>query len=456
MNLSKAYEFFLDHIYGIMVIDRDGNVVYMNRQCADYIKVDLASSIGKYVTDVFPPSNMQNLLTGDKRVNSNFYFADGRMSFSMQVQLREGDAIVGVLEYDLIQDADALEDFVAKYTKILAEERKIDREQFRNLRRTNYSIGDLIGSSPKMIELKSRIMQAATTNSTVVITGETGTGKELVAHSIHNLSARTFGNFIKINAAGFPESLAESEFFGYDEGAFTGAKKGGKKGKFELADAGTLFIDEINQMPLSLQPKILRALQEREIDRVGGVGSVRIDVRIIAATNRDLEELVREGSFREDLFYRLNVLPIRIPPLRERKEDLPELVMDKIVKLNLELGKNIIYVDDAVHNRLRSHDWPGNVRELHNALEQAMNYAEGDTLRAEYFNLRIDNSRLDLSKLSSFENPIEAIRREAERKLINDILAMFDGNRSKTADYLKISRPLLYQKMARLGIKTMK
>jgi transcriptional regulator with PAS, ATPase and Fis domain len=307
-----------------------------------------------------------------------------------------------------------------------------------------------------MIELKNRIMQAAITNSTVVITGETGTGKELVAHSIHNLSARTFGNFIKINAAGFPESLAESEFFGYEEGAFTGAKKGGKKGKFELADAGTLFIDEINQMPLSLQPKILRALQEREIDRVGGGESVRIDVRIIAATNHDLDDLVSQGKFRKDLYYRLNVLSIPIPPLRERKEDLPELVMDKVMKLNLELGKNIVYVDDAVYNHLRNHDWPGNVRELHNAIEQAMNYAKGDTLRVEYFNLRIDNSRLDLSKLSGFEHPIEAIKREAERKLIHDILAMFDGNRSKTAEYLKVSRPLLYQKMARLGIKTVK
>jgi len=322
------------------------------------------------------------------------------------------------------------------------------------LRRTKYSLENIIGSSQKIQDLKKQIMTAAVTNATVIITGETGTGKELVAHSIHNLSTRIFGSFVKINAAGLPETLAESEFFGYEEGSFTGAKRGGKKGKFELANNGTLFIDEINQMPLNLQPKILRVLQEHEVDRIGSESSVPIDVRIIAATNQDLENLIKKGQFRQDLYYRLNVFPITIPPLRERLEDLPELVMDKIEQLNLELGKSISEVEGKVYEYLRSYDWPGNVRELYNIVEKAMIYVDIDEhiLRVEYFNFRVDNTRIDLETLSKFDKPIEVITREAERKLINEVLIMFGGNKTKAAQYLKIPRPLLYQKMERLGI----
>ena len=454
MDISKEYELFLNNVLGLMVINAEGNLVYMNQQCADYIKVDKEKSIGKYITDVFPPSNMQNLLTGDKTINTDFYFHDGRMSVSTQVQLRKAGNIVGVMEYDVLQELNSLEDVLGKYTLLLNDEMNYYREQFRNLRRTKYSLENIIGSSQKIQDLKKQIMTAAVTNATVIITGETGTGKELVAHSIHNLSTRIFGSFVKINAAGLPETLAESEFFGYEEGSFTGAKRGGKKGKFELANNGTLFIDEINQMPLNLQPKILRVLQEHEVDRIGSESSVPIDVRIIAATNQDLENLIKKGQFRQDLYYRLNVFPITIPPLRERLEDLPELVMDKIEQLNLELGKSISEVEGKVYEYLRSYDWPGNVRELYNIVEKAMIYVDIDEhiLRVEYFNFRVDNTRIDLETLSKFDKPIEVITREAERKLINEVLIMFGGNKTKAAQYLKIPRPLLYQKMERLGI----
>jgi len=454
MDISKEYELFLNNVLGLMVINAEGNLVYMNQQCADYIKVDKEKSIGKYITDVFPPSNMQNLLTGDKTINTDFYFHDGRMSVSTQVQLRKAGNIVGVMEYDVLQELNSLEDVLGKYTLLLNDEMNYYREQFRNLRRTKYSLENIIGSSQKIQDLKKQIMTAAVTNATVIITGETGTGKVLVAHSIHNLSTRIFGSFVKINAAGLPETLAESEFFGYEEGSFTGAKRGGKKGKFELANNGTLFIDEINQMPLNLQPKILRVLQEHEVDRIGSESSVPIDVRIIAATNQDLENLIKKGQFRQDLYYRLNVFPITIPPLRERLEDLPELVMDKIEQLNLELGKSISEVEGKVYEYLRSYDWPGNVRELYNIVEKAMIYVDIDEhiLRVEYFNFRVDNTRIDLETLSKFDKPIEVITREAERKLINEVLIMFGGNKTKAAQYLKIPRPLLYQKMERLGI----
>ncbi|MBR0599449.1 sigma-54 interaction domain-containing protein [Sinanaerobacter chloroacetimidivorans] len=452
MTIDRDYKFFLENILGLMVINAEGNVIYMNRQCADYIKMDQEKSIGKYITDVFPPSNMQKLLTGDKALNTDFYFYDGRMSVSTQAQLRKDGEIVGVLEYDIIQDLDSLEDILGKYAQVLNDEMKYYKEQFRNLRRTKYSIENLIGSSKKMEDLRKQIELAAASNSTVVVTGETGTGKELVAHSIHNLSNRKFGSFVKINAANLPETLAESELFGYEDGAFTGAKKGGKRGKFELANEGTLFIDEISQLPIVLQPKLLRALQEKEIDRLGGQKSISVNVRIIAATNENLKELVRSGRFREDLYYRLDVFSIDVPPLRERLEDLPELVMYRIEQLNLEMGKNITAVEDQVYSYLRKYEWPGNVRELYNIVEKAMNYAEGNVLKLGHFRPESGNGAMDLGTLNKLGNPIEVVKREAERKLIMHVLEMYQGNKSKAAEYLKIPRPLLYQKMKRLGI----
>ena len=315
------------------------------------------------------------------------------------------------------------------------------------------SIHNILGSSQKTQELKHQIELAAASNSTVLIYGETGTGKELVAHSIHNLSSKAFNNFVKINSAGMAESLIESELFGYEEGAFTGAKKGGKKGKFLQADQGTLFIDEVNQMPMSLQPKLLRALQEGEIAPVGSEEDINVNVRVVAASNEDLRALAAKGQFREDLYYRLNVFPINVPPLRERLEDIPELVEAKVKELNRELGKDIQEVHPSVYEKLYAYDWPGNIRELYNQVEAAMNYAQGDVLRPEHFNWRVDSSRINLEELKRFDNPIETIKKEAERKLINEVLMRFDYNKSKAAEYLKISRPLLYQKMKRLGIK---
>lgn len=452
-KISKDYELFLEAIAGLMVIDKDGNLVYINDQCADYINVDREKSIGKYITDVFPPSIMHKMLDSNSKFSTNFYFHDCRMSVSTQVQLRKENEVVGVLEYDTIQDIIGLDDFLEKYAATLKQEIAYYREQVRTFQNTKYSIDNIIGSSKKIKDLKRQIELASSSNSTILIYGETGTGKELVAHSIHNLSSRAFNKFVKVNAAGIVENLIESELFGYEDGAFTGAKKGGKKGKFEIADQGTLFIDEINQMPLSVQPKLLRALQEGEISPVGSEEDKSVNIRLIVACNKDLYEMVKEGEFREDLYYRLNVFPITVPPLRERMEDIEELVENKVTELNHEMGKNINKIEPAVYKKLKDYEWPGNIRELNNRIEAAMNYADDEVLRAEYFNLRIDNGRLDLEKLSGFENPIEAVKREAERKLINETLIRFKYNKTKTAEYLKIDRSLLYQKMKRLGIK---
>lgn len=453
VDISKDYELFLEAVAGLMVIDKEGRLVYINDQCADYIKVDRNKSIGKPVTEVFPPTNMQKMLKSSNKFDTNFYFHNCRMSVSTQVQLRKEDEVVGVLEYDTIQDITALDEFLEKYAASLHQEIAWYREQVRTFRSTKYSIENIIGSSKAVRNLKRQIEMAATSNSTILIQGETGTGKELVAHSIHNLSARAFNKFVKINAAGMVESLIESELFGYEEGAFTGARKGGKKGKFELADQGTLFIDEIHQMPLSVQPKLLRALQEGEISPVGSEEDKPVNVRMIVASNKNLKEMVDKGDFREDLYYRLNVFPIHVPPLRERLEDIEELVEAKVMELNSEMGKNISRIEPLVYKKLKEYDWPGNIRELYNRVEAAMNYANGEVLRVEDFDLRVDHSPIDLERLSRCENPVEEVKREAERKLIIETLIRFDYNKTKAAEYLKLSRSLLYQKMKRLGIR---
>ncbi|MEG2200320.1 MAG: sigma 54-interacting transcriptional regulator, partial [Anaerovorax sp.] len=309
-----------------------------------------------------------------------------------------------------------------------------------------------IGHSDTMLELKEQIKYVARTNSTVLISGETGTGKELVAQAIHNLSKRRLKNFIKINAAGLPESLAESELFGYDAGSFTGAKSEGKKGKFEIANHGTLFIDEINQMPLTLQPKLLRVLQEKEVDRIGSEKPTPLDVRIIAASNKDLEKLVKEGEFREDLYYRLDVVEVNVPPLRDHLEDIPLLVNHFVENLNNLLGKTVQTIEDGVYVQLKEHHWPGNVRELQNVIEKTMNYVEGTVLREEDLNFNHVGKNLEINFLENTEKPIEDFLERAERSLIVKTLKKFDGNKTKAAEFLKIRRTLLYQKMKRLNI----
>ncbi|MEG1585130.1 MAG: sigma 54-interacting transcriptional regulator, partial [Anaerovorax sp.] len=301
---------------------------------------------------------MMDTIRFNQPATMSFYFYEGRASASMRTPLFKDDKLIGVLEYDLFQDMGLIEQFVNHYID-LDDELKYYKEEVKKYATTRYTVDSLIGHSDTMLELKEQIKYVARTNSTVLISGETGTGKELVAQAIHNLSKRRLKNFIKINAAGLPESLAESELFGYDAGSFTGAKSEGKKGKFEIANHGTLFIDEINQMPLTLQPKLLRVLQEKEVDRIGSEKPTPLDVRIIAASNKDLEKLVKEGEFREDLYYRLDVVEVNVPPLRDHLEDIPLLVNHFVENLNNLLGKTVQTIEDGVYVQLKEHHWPG-------------------------------------------------------------------------------------------------
>lgn len=312
----------------------------------------------------------------------------------------------------------------------------------------NTSFDTIIGESPAIIEVKERAMKAAASSSTVLITGESGTGKELFARAIHSASPRKNKPFVAINCAAIPEQLLESELFGYEEGAFTGAVRGGKSGKFELADGGTVFLDEIGDMPLHLQSKLLRVLQERKIDRIGGKVPIPVDVRIIAATNSDLESKVNLGEFREDLFFRLNVIPLYIPPLSERKEDIPILMDYLLKKCNSKLGKNIQGFSMEVFGLFIKYHWKGNVRELENAIEYAVNMEQGNIIAISSLPARM---RSKVSKCNSIEDRKIKTLEEVEREAIEKALRTYKS-KDKAAAALGIGRATMFRKVKKYGL----
>ncbi|EGO65945.1 sigma 54-interacting transcriptional regulator [Acetonema longum] len=301
----------------------------------------------------------------------------------------------------------------------------------------------ILGESQRMKDLKEMAFRVAQSNSTLLIQGESGTGKELFARAVHQSSKRKTHSFIAINCGAIPENLLESELFGYEEGAFTGAQRGGKLGKFELAHHGTVFLDEIGDMPLHLQVKLLRVLQERRVERIGGTRSIPIDVRVIAATNRDLEQLMATGEFREDLYYRLHVIPLFIPPLRERKEDIPLLVRSFVEYYSKLVGKEIAATTPEAIHILSRYSWPGNVRELGNIIEYAVTMAAGDTITADILPKRIKAPLQQGVKHHSLN------LEELERKAIAEALeiASESGNKEKAAEILGIGRATLYRKI---------
>lgn len=309
--------------------------------------------------------------------------------------------------------------------------------------------GSLVGESPEMMDVQRIIEKIAPTHATVLITGESGTGKEVVAREIHRLSSVKEGPFIAINIGGVPENLLESELFGYEKGAFTGALQR-KTGLFELASGGTLFLDEIGDMPFSLQVKILRVLQEKKITRLGGTNPMPINARIIAATNKDLESMVREGHFREDLFYRLNVVRIHIPPLRERPADIPVLAAYIIAKYSKEMGLKITGFTPEALDALRHHSFYGNVRELENIIERAMIFADSETIGINDLDLRSGLQKNDVLKAVPASDVLTL--RDAERNAIIRALQRWEGNRTRAAEELGISRRTLISKIQEYGI----
>ena len=325
------------------------------------------------------------------------------------------------------------------------------REENRSLREAlgqRYSYPNIIARSSKMQEVLAIVERVAPTNSTVLLGGESGVGKDLIARCIHQQSRRASGPFVKINCAAIPENLLESELFGYEKGAFTGATTS-KPGKFELADNGTIFLDEIGDVPGAIQVKLLRVLQEREFERLGGTKTHKVDVRLVAATNRDLRAALEQGTFREDLYYRLNVVPVNIPPLREHKEDIPDLVNHFLASFSGQSGKTIQSVTPAALQLLVNFHWPGNVRELENIIERSVAFANGPMLDAADIHLDIVPGAAPAARAFL---PEGMTLEQWEDEMLREALRRANGNKSQAARLLGLSRNALRYRLTKIGV----
>ncbi|SMB99217.1 PAS domain S-box-containing protein [Thermanaeromonas toyohensis ToBE] len=441
--LDTAYE-------GIVVVDENGYITMFNQAYADFLGVRPEEMIGKHVQEVIENTRMHIVIKTGKPEFRQVQRIKGHNMICDRIPIWEGDKIIGAVGKVLFRDISEVDELAEQVRRLKKELEYYKGQLRRHYQQARYSLEDIIGQSRVIRELKEMVNKVASTSSTVLLKGESGTGKELFAHAIHNASPRYRGPFIKVNCAAIPENLLESELFGYEEGAFTGAKKGGKPGKFELANGGTIFLDEIGDMPLNMQAKLLRVLQEKEIEHVGGNRPVKIDVRVIAATNRDLEALIREGRFRSDLFYRLNVVTFEIPPLRQRKEDIPLLVEHFLDKLGRTLGCGRKKITPAALEVLLQHNWPGNVRELENVLERALNVVDGPEILPHHLPPYLTETRTFNSRPL---RPLKETLARVEKELLEEALRYTKGNCLLAAHLLGLSKSTFYEKVARYGLR---
>lgn len=390
----------------ICFLDEFGKISYVNPAYVNHFPNHSKDIIGKNIQEIAPNGYRSKVFTNKKPIKDIICSRDGIDVISTIEPLFIDDQFKGVLSTS--KPINEIKDLITKLNKS-EEELSYYKEEFLKQLSQNSSFKDIIGSSRKLKDIMYICQKASESTSTVLIRGESGTGKELIAKAIHNNSNRHNNSFVRVNCASIPENLLESELFGYEKGSFTGAIKS-KPGKFSIANGGTIFLDEIGDMPLSMQVKLLRVLQEREIETIGGIYPEKIDVRIIAATNRDLEKMLVEGTFREDLYYRLNVLGINLPPLRERKEDISILVEHLIKKLNKKLNKNILKIDKNALLLLQEYNWPGNIRELENIIERAINLCDNNIILSyhlpSYMNLTectSNNFNIDKDNILRFE-----------------------------------------------------
>ncbi len=434
----------------MVVVDANGIVTMISGEYAAFNGTTVAQAVGKHVTQVIENTRMHIVArTGIAEIGEPQTIR-GQEVIVNRIPLKDGERVVGAYGRVVFKDVGELRDLAVKMNLLESKVRYYE-EELTTLRGARYTFESIHGSGAAIARAKDEALRAARTDSTVLLRGETGTGKELFAHAIHAAGPRRARPFIKLNCAAIPADLLESELFGYEEGAFTGAKKGGKPGKFELAAGGTLFLDEIGDMPLSMQAKLLRALQEREFDRVGGTRSRRVDIRVIAATSRHLEELVGQGTFRADLYYRINVISIRIPPLRERREDIGTVSERMLDLFCAETGEPRKRLDPSTHEVLEDYLWPGNIRELRNVLERAVAMSHGPVLLPEHLPPHLLRAAPDIRK-EAVPGSLASVKAEAERQAILSALAAAEGNRSRAASLLRIHRVKLHEKIKKHGI----
>ncbi|KYZ76988.1 Fis family transcriptional regulator [Anaerosporomusa subterranea] len=435
----------------VVVVDTQGKITMLNQAYCDFLGKDSKQVIGMHVADVIENTRMHIVAqSGKAEIAAMQRIGDNNVVVTRMPIIKDGE-IVGAVGKVLFRDVKDLKSLVRKFNN-LQSELEYYKEELRKVQGGKHTFESIIGGSEKIAWLKAIGAKAAKGSSTVLILGESGTGKELFAHAIHTNSPRRNEPFIKVNCAAVPENLLESELFGYDDGAFTGARKGGKPGKFELANGGTIFLDEIGDMTLSMQAKLLRVLQEREIERVGSTKTLKIDVRVVAATNCDLEQMIEQGEFRQDLYYRLNIISLHIPPLRERREDIPQLCISLLQKINNRTPHDVEGVSPDAMNYLLGYDWPGNVRELENVLERAVNFMDDDQFILPEHLPPVIKKQYRQRETTDSVKDLAGIRFDAEKQAIVKAIEAAGGNKSQAAKILGIHRSGFYQKLRKYHI----
>jgi len=453
-NLKSTLESAIESIFeGIVIVDKKGIITMINQSYCEFLGIEAGQVVGQHVADVIPNTRMHIVAQGGKAETAHIQRIRENNCVVTRIPIVKDGESVGAVGKVVFKDVKDLKILSTKLHKLQFEV-EYYKEELRKAYGGKYTFDNIIGNSEKMQWTKTIGIKAAKGNSTVLILGESGTGKEMFAHSIHNESPRHNGPFIKVNCAAVPENLLETELFGYDEGAFTGAKKGGKPGKFELANGGSIFLDEIGDMPLSMQAKMLRVLQEKEFERVGGTKTIKLDLRIIAATNRDLEKMIEEGTFRHDLYYRLNIISLNIAPLRERIEDIPMLCNMLLKKINKQAPHCIEGVSAAALQLLMDYAWPGNVRELENILERSINLMDEDEflITPEGLPTGLKKANKEKDQRESGDN-LTGLLGDAEKQAILKALESTGGNKSEAAKILGIHRSGFYQKMRKYKIQ---
>ncbi|MBV7275681.1 sigma 54-interacting transcriptional regulator [Clostridium sp. PL3] len=440
-------ECFDNHFQGLLAIDLKGEVFFCNSFFLSIFGLSENQIIGKKINDVIPNCRLYDTIIQDSSQWGEILRLNNREFVIGRYPLKEQGQTVGAV------------------LKTLFPNMIIAKEVSKKIANTNcwndssiklHTCMDIIGESSEMLFTKKLARRAARSTSNLLVTGESGTGKSLIAEAIHSRSVRRDAPFIKINCAAIPETLLESELFGYEEGAFTGARRSGKAGKFELAKGGTIFLDEIGDMPLHMQAKLLQAIQDKQVERVGGTKTISVDIRIISATNKNLESLVKENKFREDLYYRLKVLEIRMPALREIKEDIPLYIESLLAKINKKLSSDAIGITNESLKLLKSYNWPGNVRELENFLELAVNYSDEEIIDITKLPEKPwdkQKSIIDTKGISEISSKdYNEIIDKTEIQLIIEAIKKCNGNKSKAAKMLNMHRSVLYKKLKRLNI----
>jgi PAS domain S-box-containing protein len=446
----ELYELIFDSIHnGAIVTDAAGFVTHFNRPCGRFLGLDPAEQIGRHCTQVLDNTRMHIVArTGRPEINHTHQIR-GLDVVAQNIPIFKNGQVVAVFGQVMSKNIRDVHKLAQQYS-LLESKVHLYEQELLNLRATRYTIDSIVGRSDALAALKKEALHAAGNKSPVLITGESGTGKELFAQAIHQAGKRKLHPFVRVNCAAIPRDLMESELFGYEKGAFTGALPSGKAGKFELAHQGTMFLDEIGDLPLEMQPKLLRVVEEKEFEHVGGNKVIRSDFRLIAASNQALEDMLAAGRFRKDLYYRLNVIRLHIPPLRERPEDIVALSHHLLGQLALEADLPVPSLDAEVRRALAAYPWPGNVRELSSVLERSLASMDGDVVKLQDLPFHIYRRRRH--RPVDKGDSIRDVQHAAEKEAIVFALESCGYNKARAARRLGIHRTLLYKKMKKYAV----